>query len=340
LYYVVMLLGIFAILFIAASPALADEVRLLNGDRLTGKITRLQGGKLTIETDMAGTVVIPFENIATFSTDEPIDLHLDDGSALKQKVKVSEAERRVEMESSDVLGEQTISLDRVSAINPRPTQWDGSLTLGAEIDVGDTEERNYNVRFEAVRRSKVDRINFLVNYAGERNKATGDWVTTKREMEAALDYDFFITEKTFVWGGALAEKDGMADLDVRFVGGGGLGYQWIEEDDLKFNTRAGMTWVSENYSDLTDDESYIGARLGYRLDYKFWEDFGLFNVTDWIASLESRYDQLVKSSAGLRVYFITELYGEARVDWEWDSSPAQNANRQDATYLIGVGWSF
>jgi hypothetical protein len=146
-------------------------------------------------------------------------------------------------------------------------------------------------------------------------------------MEAALDYDFFITEKTFVWGGALAEKDGMADLDVRFVGGGGLGYQWIEEDDLKFNTRAGMTWVSENYSDLTDDESYIGARLGYRLDYKFWEDFGLFNVTDWIASLESRYDQLVKSSAGLRIYFITELYGEARVDWEWDSSPAQNANR-------------
>jgi hypothetical protein len=336
----IVLIGILGILLLAPSSVLADEVRLLNGDKLTGKIKRLQEGKLTIETDMAGTVVIPFENVATFSTDEPVDLHLDDGSRLKQKVSVSEAERRIEMESSEILGGQPISLDRVSAINPRPTQWDGSLTLGAEIDVGDTVERNYNARFEAVRRSKVDRINFLVTYTGERNKATGDWVTTKREMEGRLDYDFFFTEKAFIWVGSSAERDGMADLDLRFGAGGGLGYQWVEDPDLKFNTRAGMTWVTENYSDLTEDESYVGTRLGYRLDYKFWEDFSFFNVSDWIASLESRYDQLVQSSAGLRVHFTNSLYGEGRVDWEWDSSPAQSANRQDATYVIGVGWSF
>jgi len=132
----------------------------------------------------------------------------------------------------------------------------------------------------------------------------------------------------------------MKDLDIRLIVGAGLGYQWVERDDLKFHAQAGLTWVSENFSNQTDDESYIAARLGCRLDHTFLSNVKFFGIVDWIPSLESQNNQLINVSAGVRTYFTSSLYGEARVDWEWDSSPAQGAERQDATYLLGLGWTF
>ena len=58
--------------------AMADEILFLNGDRLTGKITKAEGGKLTIKTDTAGEVTVDLAKVKTFSTDEPIVIQSGD----------------------------------------------------------------------------------------------------------------------------------------------------------------------------------------------------------------------------------------------------------------------
>ena len=45
-------------LLLVADPVAADEVFLLNGDRLTGKIVSATGGKLILNTDAAGEITI------------------------------------------------------------------------------------------------------------------------------------------------------------------------------------------------------------------------------------------------------------------------------------------
>lgn len=45
-------------LLLMAGPVGADEVFLLNGDRLTGKIVSATGGKLILNTDAAGGITI------------------------------------------------------------------------------------------------------------------------------------------------------------------------------------------------------------------------------------------------------------------------------------------
>ena len=48
-----------------AWPALADTVWLNNGDRLSGTIILMDGGKLVLDTTYAGRVVIDWKNIQT-----------------------------------------------------------------------------------------------------------------------------------------------------------------------------------------------------------------------------------------------------------------------------------
>src|SRR6266487_1099755 len=75
-----------ALCLVAALPAFADEIVFKNGDRLTGTIKTADGGKLTIDTSVAGTVTVNMIDVKTFSTQEPITIKLQDGSIIKDKV--------------------------------------------------------------------------------------------------------------------------------------------------------------------------------------------------------------------------------------------------------------
>lgn len=63
--------------------AFADEVVLDNGDRITGKLVRLQEGKLIFKTDYAGEITIQAKKVSRLATDEPVETTLLDGRIRK-----------------------------------------------------------------------------------------------------------------------------------------------------------------------------------------------------------------------------------------------------------------
>ena len=67
-------LATIAVVVCLASPARADEVLFVNGDRLTGAITQAVGGKLTIKSDTVGEVTVDLSKVKTFSTAQPVQL--------------------------------------------------------------------------------------------------------------------------------------------------------------------------------------------------------------------------------------------------------------------------
>src|SRR6478672_10660092 len=71
---------------IFTSLAHADEVVFKNGDRLTGTIKSVDGGKLTIDTKVAGVVIVDMGDVQTFSTDAPVQLRLNDKTVMRDKI--------------------------------------------------------------------------------------------------------------------------------------------------------------------------------------------------------------------------------------------------------------
>ncbi|MGY2437148.1 hypothetical protein ACW4FQ_28815, partial [Escherichia coli] len=59
-------------LFTLAAPLWADTVWLDNGDRLSGEIILLDGGKLALKAKYAGQVLIDWKDIDTLSSDKPL----------------------------------------------------------------------------------------------------------------------------------------------------------------------------------------------------------------------------------------------------------------------------
>src|ERR1700678_3757263 len=65
--------GLFLLL---ANPALADQVVLKNGDRLTGSITKSDGKVLVIKTDYAGDITVKFDAIQSLTSTGDLNVTL------------------------------------------------------------------------------------------------------------------------------------------------------------------------------------------------------------------------------------------------------------------------
>jgi hypothetical protein len=70
--------ALLAVILAAATPALADELRLRNGDRYTGTVVSLDAGTLAFETPH-GNLKLPWSDVAALTVDAPIVVRTADG---------------------------------------------------------------------------------------------------------------------------------------------------------------------------------------------------------------------------------------------------------------------
>ena len=323
----------------AVGTARADEVRFTNGDRLTGTIKRVDDGSLTIKTDVAGEVVVEMKDVATFATSAPAELHLTDGTVLRQQVEAGEAGEVVTRESAAVSG-QHIPLDRIATVNPGYGQWKGSISAGGLITRGNSDTESANVAAEAVRRTETDRFSLAGQYIyGRQKDEDGTRHTTANAWRAVGKYDYFITEKVYPYGSVTAERDQVADLDLRFIPAAGVGYQWVESDPLNLFTEVGIAWVYEDFSNAPS-EQHVAARLAYHVDYSPHSAVTLFHDLEFLPSLEDINDFNSYTDAGLRVSLLASLFSELKFEWRHDASPAPGAEQNDFRYILSLGWTF
>jgi putative salt-induced outer membrane protein YdiY len=333
-------LALCGVVLVCHAPARADEIQFTNGDRLTGKLTRLKDGKLAFESKVAGTLALNWADIATLSTDDPVTLQLEGGSVIVDKL-VAAQPGSVTTAGNDKVSAQTIPLASAVKVNPEPVHWAGNLVAGADIERGNTVKTAANAKLDAVRRSDIDRITFGAYYNGEQTGANGsnDQNTTTRKLGGLLQYDYFVSKQFYTYGNAAGDKDGVANLDLRFTAGAGLGYQWFETDTFKWGTEAGLSWVSENYSNAPTND-YIALRFASNLEYVLYSGLTFFQKTQFYPSLEHWEDQLLITSTGLRYKLFGNFFGESRVDWTWDRTPAPGKKENDLAFILGIGYGF
>ena len=195
----------------------------------------------------------------TFSTDEPIVLKSGD-TTLRSKVTPG-ADGTVQVVPVEGGPPQVIALKDVAQINPPPVKWTGGLIANALVTRGNSETDNIGATFNAVRRSENDRITLGAGYyyGRQEDEDTGDKETTIDNWFVLGKYDYFLTKKLYVYGAFRAERDQIADLDLRLTAGLGLGYQWFETPYLNLFTEAGLAWVYEDYEDQ-DSENHCSRR--------------------------------------------------------------------------------
>lgn len=327
-------------LTLGAGVAAADEVVFLNGDRLTGKIIGAAGNRLTIRTEAAGEVTVDLSKVRTFSTDEPVVLRV--GDAWIRSTVTAGPDGSIQAAPVPGAPPQRIALADLRRLGPAATRWTGAVAATGLFTTGNAATATIGLKVDAVWRSETDRITVAASYlwGRQRNPETGDRETTIDNTLGFAKYDHFFTERWYGLASLRAERDRLANLDLRLTPSVGTGYQWFEGPRFNLGTEAGVAWVYEDYRDAGSDDR-VAARLAYRLDYRPHDVVLLFHHLEWLPGFEDPLDDYnIHADAGVRATILGGLFSELKVELRYTSTPAPAAEHTDVRYLLSLGWSF
>jgi len=250
------------LLVLLAIPALADQVVLKNGDRLTGSITKSDGKVLVIKTDYAGDVTVKFDAIQSITSAGDLNVSLG-GKTVVGPVTTNGDDVVVATKTAGPVEAPKVSVTMLrspaeqaayeKSLHPGLLEgWNGGVNLGFAVTRGNSETKNLNIAFNATRKGFHDKLILYTNsiYAtNELPTATPHTTANSTGGGARYDHDFSPRVFGFVNGDFLSNA--LQELNLRATAGGGIGVHAIKNAFTTFDLLAGLNYTHEGYSSFT-----------------------------------------------------------------------------------------
>jgi len=345
--YCAVILLFLVLLVIPLNTAHADEVIMKDGSRLVGAVVSMKSNKLVFKTSFAGDVTIKWDQVASLSTDKPIEVSLGDQKTYKGKLVQSE-EGTIVLQPEN--GPETAPLAmadvKTLSLPEPPPKWefDGRISLGASYEEGNTEKDTFNLdgQMELYKYPHRFKTYFEVSIESSFNVRTDD------NSLVNLSYNRFLTDKWFVFTTGTFEQDKFADLDSLWSVFVGPGYLfWKSREDRNLSIGAGPGYASEHYSkpqpSLGGQDSRDYPAAGWSIDFDSWlfkKTIQPFFVNTGAISLEDSSVWRTKIRTGIRFPMLYQVFGSVQYNYDWVNSPADGKKEYDEAIMIklGYGW--
>jgi len=319
----------------ASTPLLADTVWLKNGDKLSGKITVFDGGKLLIQTPYAGAVSIDWKQVKTLESDQELLVKQDAYSGEKAKSLKAAEDGKVTLANGEA--PKTVELASVQQIlKPKPViedlVWKGNVDLALDYQRAERDTDDYDIGFKTSARHGQWRH----TAQGEYNREFQDDVVTTDNWRAEYSLDRFLTEHWF-WQGRLSYKrDHVEDLSRQRVAGTGPGYQFWDDELGAFSLGSLLNRTDYEYRDGGKDNFYSVAMKWSYNRYLIGKRVEFFTNGEVGKPLSDVANFSLDSEVGLR-YKVTD-WASLNLKAERDIiSGTKDADLNKTRYTAGFG---
>ena len=330
---------------IAATAAFADKVTLQSGSVLVGNAGAIRNGKLEFKTDELGELKIDIEKVFELEAEgDHVVKYLDNTTATKP-LRILRGEI-VYLEDGEL---HKVDSETVKATDPEVEKWHGSINLSGSVTRGNTVSESATVEADVNRRWEKDRFTANGGYyfaqSGD-SKQSKSKNTSRFEAQAQEDH-FWTGEKFYTYVNGKYEVDRIMDLKYRWRFGTGVGYQWLEKEDLgwgkiSFNQEVGMSYVFEKY-DHEDDDKFGTFRYAHHAAWEVAKVDGLDFVHnfEYLPQVDEWQDNyMIDTDIGLTYAFRANWQLIAKMEWDYKSKVGGDAKHSDIRYVLGLGYKW
>ena len=317
-----------------------DIVFLVNGDRISGKITGLQDGIIFITTEMAGDVEVKWENVDRLEGGTPLVFTLLDETVYRGRIGkdleengtlvviTDEGEIPLELSSLDVAG---------TTVKPPPDRFKGSLNFGLTL----------------LKSNKTRQLSFGTSgsYSGDvyySEASYNTYYTSSSSSESiSKDYLSFSSQRSlprdwFFTGMFNAARNDGIDLDLRYNISGALGKDIIKSETVTLQALAGLGFVSETYEGL-DADTGSEAVFGFKLKTLELESPRISITGEALVYPRmGEFDQYrLETKAGMNMALAKNIFlGLSFFDSYYNTAPFPGAVKNDYGMVSSLGISF
>ncbi len=328
-----------------------DWVQLTSGEWLKGEIKSMYNDSLEFDSDKLDLLSIDWEDVKYLKSYRPSNVNIENNEPLTGSLQISGDKVTI----TD--GENVQEFDRFDLISLTPSGdreldlWSIKFTLGLNVRSGNTDQIDYNSKFNAKRRTARSR--FILDYIGNISK-TGDdqdsLIETINNHRLNASTSRYAT-RSFFYTPLFVEyyHDPFQNVDQRITVGIGLGYTIFDTGKYEWNVNGGPAYVSTKYlSVLPGEELKVEAgALVFGTDF----DAELTSALDFIFKYHIQAAE--EDSGGYTHHVIatfeSEITGSLDFDismiWDRISHPATDADGNtpepdDYRLTVGVTYTY
>ena len=309
----------------------AAVVVLKNGDRITGRIVKMESKRLEIDVSFADIIKIKWEDVQSITSEEPMSIKLYGEVDIPEEA----GERRLDrLIVSTLGGSGPIRLEDVRTINYADKDYRGYISAGGNQTSGNTKTEALNISGSLTYR----RLEHRYILDGKYNRAQADGEDTANNAAFTVKYDYFLTRRVYVGGFDLAETDQFQNLTVRNTGGLLLGYDILDREHHNLTVAAGPAGV---YQDFTTDPATVTPSASGLLRYEFMfrgDDVVFFHKSQAFKDLGHGEATRVNADQGLRVKFTNNWRINFEYDLRYNSVPVTGKQTVDTNIIFGFSY--
>lgn len=269
-----------ALLLVAALPAVSqsakskpDVIVLSNGNELTGKLVKVEDGKVTFHTDDLGDVTVPLTKVKSIQTSEPFAV-IQQGRVLKRGMpRSSVPQGTISVENRSVTVGQgrlakTLPESQTAFIIDQPgfdkamyghhgwlNDWSGAVTAGASLVEATQNSKSFNGT------AAIARTVPSVDWMAPSYRTTGGFSATYGSVSSpgvptvktniihgGVEQDWFLSPRFFVLALASWDHNFSQGLALQQIYGGGLGYTVIKSPIQELDVKADVHFERQTFS--------------------------------------------------------------------------------------------
>ncbi|MDH3978044.1 MAG: DUF481 domain-containing protein [Gammaproteobacteria bacterium] len=338
-------LGLIAGLF--SMSVVADVVVMKNGDRITGEIQEIWDKEILIEPayDDDVKITIPLKEVTYVESDRDFEVIMSDGREVVAKFPGAGVDGSQLIE---INGERTqIKLSEIEELDEVDDYYDfeAHADFNLALDKGNTDK--LDTRFYTDIMYKAGDHRHIADLTLVREEQ--DSVTTKEEDKLRYSYNWFFEDPWYLGANIQAERDPVRELSHRYIAGLGLGRDIWDKPRRFLTMQGGLAYLTEEREPtddqgnalpkVTNDSMAATWSLRFRHDF-FGDDLEVFHNQTLLTYITGQSNTVVNTTTGTR-YEITDLfYFNITLDYNWESEPAESADKEDLTLTAGIGVEF
>jgi len=347
-----------------------DEIKTIDGDIITGEVVDVDEEYLSVRQSQDRISFIQWGIISLISRDKEIIIVNCDETQKKFSI----------LKTANSLSAKDINLtttDKISAIYPRETltnrpfflsenkeeqsvhtdpsntpgikgvsqgntvqqkkSWSGNVDAGLTIQRGNREALTTSTKtaFSWERIRDKFYFNSLILFD------TTNGVKSADEQQGTFKYERkFFKERLYSFHQESVEHDEIEKLNLRSITSSGVGYRFIDRENLKHKSEVGPSFTYERFrNDIT--QTNPGLRIGNYLDWQIYNSTTLYGKLDYLPELDNLIKWRLESDVGLRQKLNKNLSWNLSWINQYDSDPnGEGVSNNDATILSTIGYNF
>ncbi len=327
----------------------ADEIRLKNGDRLTGGIVRGDRKTLQLKTEYAGVVTISMEAIERIVSEQPLYVALAEGTTIFGQLVPRAGGYEVVRKEAEAVPVESRAIEAIRSATEQATferqrnpgwldLWNGTIDFGYSLTTGNTRTNNLTLGGTLARQTSRDKTSLYATYINAQNKSQGIAETTANAIRGGGRFESSVSPRVSGFGFADLEYNQIQLLDLRTVLGGGLAWSAVKRERGQWQFFAGGSYNRESFAtgaQRNSGEVLAGQDLTLQLNDRihFRKRFQLFPNLTRTGQVRHTLDATVSTR-------ITNwMNWSITTSNRYLSNPVSGARRNDLLLTTGVGIS-